>query len=51
MLIGAAKVASLWRARGQQRRKLKDMTDEQLRETGVSRLDALREGCKPFWRA
>lgn len=51
MLAGATRVVSLWQARGQQRRKLKDMTDEQLRDIGVSRIEALTEGCKPFWRA
>lgn len=51
MLAGATRVVSLWQARGQQRRKLKDMTDEQLRDIGVSRIEALREGSKPFWRA
>ncbi len=51
MLGEASRAVSLWQARAQQRRALKTMTNEQLRDIGINRIDALREGYKPFWRA
>jgi|tagenome__1003787_1003787.scaffolds.fasta_scaffold20947077_2 uncharacterized protein YjiS (DUF1127 family) len=40
-----------WRERARQRRALADLPDFILRDIGVSRVDARREGEKPFWRA
>lgn len=51
MLGEASRAVSSWQARAQQRRELITMTDEQLRDIGIDRIDALREGYKPFWRA
>jgi uncharacterized protein YjiS (DUF1127 family) len=33
-----------------QRRDLSQLTDEQLKDIGISRVDAMREASKPFWR-
>ena len=33
-----------------QRRALGQLTDEQLKDIGISRADAMREASKPFWR-
>lgn len=40
-----------WQRRGQERRQLLAMTDRDLRDIGLSRLDALAHADKPFWRA
>lgn len=37
--------------RAVQRRRLAAMDDRMLRDIGISRVDALREAAKPFWRA
>lgn len=36
-------------ARYRQRRDLADLTDEQLRDVGLTRCDVERECAKPFW--
>ncbi len=36
--------------RARQRRALEVLTDDQLRDIGLSRGEALREAAKPFWR-
>jgi len=33
-----------------QRRALSRLTDDQLKDIGLSRVDALREASKPFWK-
>ncbi len=33
-----------------QRQALRQLTDEQLEDIGISRADAIREANKPFWR-
>ena len=42
----------VWEERISQRRDLRELADspDLLRDIGVSRYDALREGDKPFWR-
>ncbi|MEM7194164.1 MAG: DUF1127 domain-containing protein [Pseudomonadota bacterium] len=40
-----------WRQRSMQRQALREMTDHQLRDIGISRRDALLEADKPFWLA
>lgn len=47
-LIGGAVV--LWLHRSRSRRALLALDDHGLRDIGLSRADALREGRKPFWR-
>lgn len=39
-----------WLERRRQRRALRDLDDHLLRDIGIDRSDALREGRKPFWR-
>jgi uncharacterized protein YjiS (DUF1127 family) len=40
----------LWRQRSEQRRELAALSDRTLRDIGITRLDAVREAQKPFWR-
>ncbi len=40
-----------WRGRMQERRALAGLCDRALRDIGVTRIDAMREAEKPFWRA
>ena len=41
----------LWIERHRQRYALLELNDALLKDIGLSRLDAVREGDKPFWRA
>lgn len=43
-------VLGRWLERRRQRRALRDLDDHLLRDIGLDRSDALREGRKPFWR-
>lgn len=36
-------------ARWQQRRDLRELTDDQLRDIGLTRAEARREAARPFW--
>lgn len=38
-----------WLARRRSRRALKALTDDELRDIGVSRSAALKEAARPFW--
>lgn len=38
-----------WRNLARQRRELARLSDEMLKDIGVSRVDALREAKRPFW--
>lgn len=40
-----------WQQRAAQRRHLAGLDQALLRDIGISRADAHREACKPFWRA
>jgi len=40
-----------WMERSRQRRQLAALSDAQLRDIGVNRIDAIRESDKPFWQA
>ena len=40
----------IWQDRARQRVKLAEMTDRDLMDMGISRIDAFRESRKPFWR-
>jgi uncharacterized protein YjiS (DUF1127 family) len=46
----AARLIALWRRRAQERQELTAMDERDLRDIGISRLDARREADKPFWR-
>lgn len=39
-----------WRERARQRKALLALDDRLLKDIGISRADAVREGGKPFWR-
>ncbi len=39
----------IWRERAHQRRQLQELSDRDLRDIGISRLDAIAECRKPFW--
>jgi uncharacterized protein YjiS (DUF1127 family) len=45
-----ARLIALWHRRAQERRELTAMGERDLRDIGISRLDARREADKPFWR-
>ena len=38
-----------WRSLARQRRDLARLSDEMLKDIGISRVDALREAKRPFW--
>ncbi len=40
----------LWRNRASQRYQLQTLDDHTLKDIGITRIDALREASKPFWR-
>ena len=40
-----------WLRRIESRRELAGLCDRALRDIGITRVDALREADKPFWRA
>jgi uncharacterized protein YjiS (DUF1127 family) len=42
---------SEWRRRARSRHELYGLSDQTLRDIGVSRCDAQHEGNKPFWMA
>ena len=44
-------VVLVWLDRRDERRRLLALGDRALRDIGVSRVEAAREGYKPFWRA
>jgi uncharacterized protein YjiS (DUF1127 family) len=45
-----AQAASAWHERARQRRALMQLSDHMLRDIGIARAEAVREGDKPFWR-
>ena len=50
ILIDSYRTVSDWRERAEQRRRLMQLPDDRLRDIGVSRLEAVREAQKAFWR-
>lgn len=45
----ASRVLGSWRKRVRQRRELLELSDAMLKDIGISRFDAWRGACKPFW--
>ncbi len=41
----------LWQERSEQRRRLRDMSDRELSDMGITRGDAFDESRKTFWQA
>lgn len=50
LFASTAALLRSWQARSHQRRQLCEMEDERLRDIGLSRVDAVRESSKLFWR-
>ena len=50
-LIRLNQLLQLWINRYRQRKSLKSVEDHILKDIGVSRVDALQEASKPFWKA
>lgn len=48
--IRCAGILRGWRERSTQRRHLRELDDATLRDLGLTRSDAMREGDKLFWR-
>jgi uncharacterized protein YjiS (DUF1127 family) len=40
-----------WHDRARERRALMEISDQMLRDLGISRADACREAARPFWRS
>jgi len=49
-VVRAIRLVRTWRQRARGRRQLAQMSEFQLKDIGVSRIDAKREARKPFWR-
>ncbi len=45
-----ANLFSAWRHRAKERAELARMSERELQDIGLTRLDAVREYQKPFWR-
>jgi len=45
------KVIQHWRSRARQRRRLSELTADQLYDVGITSEGARAEAAKPFWRA
>ena len=48
--LGATTLLEGWAERRRQRRALLALSDHQLKDLGISRREAEREGSKPFWQ-
>jgi uncharacterized protein YjiS (DUF1127 family) len=48
-LRGAVSVALRWYELRRQRRALMELSDQMLKDIGISRADAMREAARPFW--
>jgi uncharacterized protein YjiS (DUF1127 family) len=49
-VAAAWRLVSSWIERAHQRRALAGLNDHQLRDLGITRVDAMREVEKPFWK-
>ena len=49
-LLTVSQIAEGWMERRRQRRALLELSDHLLKDIGIGRGDAYREGSKPFWR-
>jgi uncharacterized protein YjiS (DUF1127 family) len=49
LLLRWVEVIEAWRSRARSRRALLEMSDAMLKDIGLGRADAWREGSKPFW--
>lgn len=44
------RLLSIWYSTAKQRRALLQLSDDQLKDIGISRADAIHEAGKPFWK-
>ena len=51
VVVGLPDTLNTWQRRHRMRRELLSLDDRLLRDMGLSRYDALREGRRPFWRS
>ena len=49
-VAGAFALLARWIERARQRQALASLSDHELRDIGITRVDAAREADKPFWR-
>jgi uncharacterized protein YjiS (DUF1127 family) len=49
--LTAIETLELWGERRRQRRELRHLAEDTLRDIGLSQADIDAEACKPFWRA
>lgn len=49
-LVSPFEVLLVWQERIRDRRRLLELSDHMLKDIGITRIDALREAGKPFWR-
>jgi uncharacterized protein YjiS (DUF1127 family) len=45
----ALEIIMIWQERAEQRCALKELDTRQLKDIGITRVDATREAAKPFW--
>ena len=50
LLLKVNQIAEAWTERRRKRRALLELSDHMLKDIGIGRGDAYREGSKPFWR-
>jgi uncharacterized protein YjiS (DUF1127 family) len=50
LLVRGMERIDAWWSRARSRRALLEMSDAMLKDIGLSRADAWREGREPFWR-
>jgi uncharacterized protein YjiS (DUF1127 family) len=51
VVLGAVTLLIVWQQRQADRDRLREMTEDGLRDIGVTHAAALQEANKPFWRA
>jgi uncharacterized protein YjiS (DUF1127 family) len=49
-LVQIAEAFLAWHDQARERRAPMELSDQMLRDVGISRTDAHREGARPFWR-
>ena len=49
--LHVSNLLDVWSERRRQRRALLELSDHMLKDMGIGRGEAYREGRKPFWRA
>ncbi len=50
MVLAMWETVTIWRNRAHQRRQLLEMETRILKDLGLTRMDAIQEAEKPFWR-